>query len=268
MTDKFEQYSAIAGVYDELNVDVDYGAWARMLDSLIVKHMGKRPSLVLDLACGTGNVTRPLASLGYDMTGVDISAEMLSVAMENTPKDMGVLYLCQDMCDFELYGTVGATVCCLDSVNYLTEDGELESCFACVHNYLDPDGIFIFDVNSPKKFETVYADNSYILEGEREIDGKMRGIYCGWQNCYDAESRLCDFWLTVFTEGEDGAYFREDEHQTERCYTEAELSSALEGAGFEVLEILYDLDNFGIEEGEGLRIFFVARCKKQRIQGA
>lgn len=260
MSDIMTQYSAVARVYDALNEEVDYKAWAGLLDSLISKHATQKPSLVLDLACGTGSICRYLSALGYDMIGIDLSADMLALALEKTPLDSGILYLNQNMCDFELYGTVGAVVSCLDSINYLTGDGELEACFACVHNYLDPDGIFIFDVNSPHKFETVYADNAYVLEAEADIDGRSAQVFCGWQNCYDPESRLCDFFLSIFTEEEDGSYTREDEQQTERCYTEDELCSVLEAVGFEVLEVLCDLDSDPHDEAE--RLFFVARCKK------
>jgi len=259
MSGNLTQYSAIAHVYDVLNGEVDYFSWAHMLDGLIKKHMSEKPELVLDLACGTGKITRELSALGYDMIGVDLSADMLSCAIANTPAELGVLYLNQDMCDFELYGTVGAVVCCLDSINYLTEDGDLDACFACVHNYLDPDGVFIFDVNSQYKFEHVYADNSYVLEAE--LPGSGGAIYCGWQNYFDPESGLCDFFLTVFTESEDGSYMRQDEHQTERCYTRCSLEASLEKAGFELLEVLCDLDNPEYTD-EPQRLFFVARCKK------
>lgn len=259
MSDSLTQYSAIAYVYDVLNSEVDYASWAKMLDGLITKYMPEKPELVLDLACGTGKITRELSALGYDMIGVDLSADMLSCAIENTAPELGVLYLNQNMCDFELYGTVGAAVCCLDSINYLTEDGELEDCLACVHNYLDPDGIFIFDVNSPYKFESVYSNNAYVLEGE--LPGSGAEIFCGWQNCFDPESGLCDFFLTVFTENEDGTYSRQDEQQTERCYTREELENALVRTGFELLEVASDLHDPEYE-GKEQRLFFVARCKK------
>ena len=119
---------------------------------------------------GTGTLTEILSERGYDMTGVDASPEMLSVARERCSEN--TLLLCQNMCAFELYGTVGAVTCCLDSLNYLLEDGDLQKCFATVHNYLDPDGLFLFDMNTPYKFRNVYADNAYVLEDELVYQAK------------------------------------------------------------------------------------------------
>lgn len=255
-----EGYNAIADVYDALNAEIDYGAWCDFIEASFDRFLERRPELVLDLACGTGRMTEELFKRGYDMIGVDGSEEMLSVAFERSlPEEDGVpldrrpMYLLQDMRRFELYGTVGAVVCCLDSINYLTEDGDLAECFRTVHNYLDPNGLFLFDVNTPYKFENVYADNAYILETVREGET----VYCGWQNAYDAESRICDFYLTVFSERE-GVYLREDEEQHERCYTKEELESALAASGFEILGVYRDY-RFGEPVDDTERWYFAAR---------
>ena len=232
-----ESYSAIAGVYDKLNGQIDYGAWADFIENCFDRYLASRPGLVLDLACGTGRMTRELAKRGYDMIGVDASEEMLGVAYEKS-QGQGILYLLQSMQDFELYGTVGAVVCCLDSVNYLTEAGDLERTLAGVHNYLDPDGLFLFDVNTPYKFEHIYSDNAYVLEDE---DEEGLGVLCAWQNSYDRESGICDFYLSVFSEDEDGKYLRSDEQQRERCYSLDALKRALSAAGFELVFVSGDL---------------------------
>lgn len=245
-------YGAIADIYDRLNAEIDYGAWADFIEKSFARYLALKPSLVLDLACGTGSMTVELSSRGYDMIGVDGSEEMLSVAYERSA-GKNILYLLQDMRRFELYGTVGAVTCCLDSLNYLVGEGDLDECFATVHNYLEPDGLFLFDMNTPYKFEKVYGDHSYILEDE--------GAYCGWQNEYDEKTHLCHFYLSVFREDEEGGYFREDEEQCERCYSMGEIREALEGAGFELLSVSADY-SFG-EVGEDTeRWYFAARCKK------
>ena len=249
-----EGYSAIAAVYDKLNKDIDYSRWADFFEKCFEKY-GKRPEIVLDLACGTGRMTRELASRGYDMIGVDGSADMLGEAYSQGTEN--TLYLLQDMREFELYGTVGATVCCLDSLNYLLDEKDLKKTFSLVHNYSDPDGLFIFDMNTPFKFENIYGDNAYILEDEGE-DG---GIFCGWQNFYNKDSKICDFYLSVFQEDEDGAYIRSDEHQQERCYTHDEVSSLLSECGFELLGTYADFD-FKLPECDTERWYFVARAKK------
>ena len=249
-----QAYEALARVYDALNGDVDYAAMADFYEATW-KKVGITPSLVLDLGCGTGKMTVELAARGYDMIGIDGSADMLAQAFlrKYEAGADSVLFLQQDMRDFELYGTVGAVVSTLDCINYLTGAGELEKCFALVHNYLDPDGVFIFDVNTPHKFKTVFADNAYILEND--------GCYCGWQNEYDEKSGLCRFYLSVFTEEDDGRYRRTDEEQCERCYSKEALTQALEGAGFG------DIAFFGGTDGREAtdtdeRWFVRAICKK------
>jgi SAM-dependent methyltransferase len=253
-------YEAIAGVYDKLNADIDYGAWADFFEKCFDTHLKEKPQLVLDLACGTGRMTRELAHRGYDMIGVDGSADMLSRAMEAERE--GILYLCQDMRELELYGTVGAAVCCLDSINYLLEDKDLKTVLSLVHNYLDPDGLFLFDVNTPHKFENVYADNAYVLEDEIDYgEGDVGAVYCGWQNAYDKESRVCDFYLTLFEEQPDGSYTRSDEHQRERCYTKDELKNALSEAKMELVGIYSDY-KFTPADDTDDRWYVVARAKK------
>ena len=252
----YDGYLAIAGVYDKLNKEIDYSKWADFFESCFEKYGNGKPEIVLDLACGTGRMTCEMASRGYDMIGIDGSIDMLSEAYS---KDTGgILYLCQDMREFELYGTVGATLCCLDSLNYLTEDGDLEKTLSLVHNYSDPDALFLFDVNSQYKFENVYADNSYILEDENEDGG---AIFCGWQNSYNKDTKICNFYLSVFEEGENGEYYRADEEQKERFYSNEEITSALEKTGFELLDIFSDVDfSKPLENSE--RLYFVARAKK------
>ena len=252
----FEGYNAIAGVYDKLNADIDYVSWADFFENCFDRFLGKKPTLILDLACGTGRMTRELSSRGYDMIGVDGSEDMLMEAYSSGTE--GILYLLQDMRSFELYGTVGAVVCCLDSLNYLLSEEDVSKTFSLVHNYLDPDGLFIFDVNSPYKFESIYGDNAYILEGENG-DGGL--IYCGWQNEFDKESGICDFYLSVFEENEDGSYFRADETQKERCYSPDTLVKLLESNGFEPLGVYGDFD-LSLPREKTERLYIVARAKK------
>ncbi len=252
----YDGYFAIAGVYDKLNKEIDYSKWADFFEKCFERYSKVRPEIVLDLACGTGRMTREMAKRGYDMIGVDGSVDMLSKAYSAGGE--GILYLCQDMRELELYGTVGATVCCLDSLNYLIEDGELDAVFSLVHNYSDPDALFIFDVNSRYKFENVYADNSYILEDETE-DG--REIFCGWQNFYDSESRVCSFYLSLFEEQRNGSFSRADEEQFERCYDVDEIKQSLKNNGFELIDIFSDVD-FGEVEDTSERLYFVAKVKK------
>ncbi len=256
----FSNYDAIASVYDNINSEIDYAAWADFIEICFNKYLQKKPTIVLDLACGTGRMTFELNKRGYDMIGADISEEMLYKAYDRTYDEgiKDILFIKQDMRDFELYGTVGAICCCLDSINYLITIDDLEKCFACAHNYLDPDGLFIFDVNTPYKFKNIYGNHHYIFE-DNDVYGQC--AYCGWQNEYDEESKLCKFYLSVFTETEDGKFIRSDEEQTERCYTENELTASLNKCGFETLGFFSDY-NFSQPKDNCERWYVVARAKK------
>jgi SAM-dependent methyltransferase len=247
-------YDLLAPFYDAINADIDYSEWADFIEKILKKECKARPELVLDLGCGTGKMTLELARRGYDMTGIDYSPEMLDIARaEAESEGHDVLWLCQDMREFELYGTVDAAVCCLDCINHLEETEDLEKCFSLVHNYLIPNGIFIFDINGKYKFENIYADNTFAMEEE--------GGLCVWENYYDSDSRLCDFYITLFKEGDDGRYDRYDETQTERMYTVAEIKSALEKCN---MEFMYALGDFNFTPGsdECERIYIVAKCRK------
>ncbi|MBQ8689203.1 MAG: class I SAM-dependent methyltransferase [Clostridia bacterium] len=250
-------YDLLANVYDEINKDIDYSGWADFIEEIISKEytLGK-PELVLDMGCGTGSMTVELAKRGYDMTGIDISVEMLDIARERA-EALGfggkILWLCQDMCEFELYGTVDVTVSCLDCINHLTTPAQLKKCLSLVHNYLIPNGIFIFDINGKHKFENVYADRSYVMETE--------GSLCVWQNFYNPKSKLCDFYITLFSETEEGTYERYDEAQRERMYTLKSMKNALAQTGFEFLGAYSDFNFKNATDGDD-RIYIVARCIK------
>ncbi len=285
----YDGYHAIASAYDRFNAEVDYEAWSCFIEAAFDRFLPARPRIVLDLACGTGRMTFSLADRGYDMIGIDGSGDMLAEAYEknlerrdrlfedicarmgldpdgeNTDAAMdelaatpSPLFLEQDMRAFELYGTVDAAVCCLDSLNYLCEDGDLAACLACIHLYLAPGGLLVFDVNSPYKFQHIYGHNAYVLEDEAP-DG--RGVLCAWQNEYNPETQLCRFYLSLFSEGEDGRYTRSDEEQCERCYGQAELMSALDAAGFDLCGIYADFD-FSALTPETERWYVVARTRK------
>ncbi len=261
-----EGYHAIARVYDRLNADLDYAAWADFFETCFDRFLPVRPSLVLDLACGTGSMTLQLAARGYDMIGVDGSADMLSEAFSRAQGDPRILWLQQDMRELELYGTVGAVTCCLDSLNYLLLPDDLHRVFSLVHNYLDPDGLFLFDMNMPYKFVNIYGNNAYILEDELVWDEgspeeERAAVFCGWQNHYDPATRICDFDLSIFEELPDGHYRREDEHQQERCYTQEEILSALADTGFTLVGIWSDTKFSPIAEADERR-YFCARAIK------
>lgn len=240
-------YNGFAYIYDKLTDDVEYEKRADYTENIFKKHMKTKPELVCDLACGTGTLCRILSKRGYDMIGIDSSPDMLNVARDKSDSEK-ILYLNQDITSFELYGTVDAITCMLDSVNYLTEDGDIEDLLALVKNYLNPDGIFIFDINSPYKFENIFSDNIYTYE--------LDNIFYTWENNFDGE--FCDFYLNFFVKDESGKYDRITEIHTERMYTVKFLENKIKKCGLELLGIYNDL-SFDAPESTSERLIFVAK---------
>ncbi len=247
-------YDLLSKFYDSVNAEINYNIWADFIEEIIVREYNGKPELILDLGCGTGRMTLELAERGYDMTGIDYSADMLDLAREAAEvKNKDVLLLCQDMREFELYGTVDVTVSCLDCINHLTKPADVEKVFRLVHNYLIPDGLFIFDINGKRKFEEIYADNSYVME----VGGDM----CIWQNYYDSKTKLCDFYITVFEERVDGRYDRYDDTQRERMYKIEDIEKLLKKCGMEFIGAYSDFE-FTPATDDSERIYIAARCKK------
>lgn len=222
-----DAYSKFSEVYDALMEDVPYEQIAKLVHNKIEKYNIKN-NIILDLACGTGTLTKALTEKGYDLIGVDASADMLQKAQEKNP---GVLFLNQPMEEFELYGTVGTIVCSLDGINYLLDDESLYETFRLCNNYLEPDGLLIFDINTEYKFKNVLSDNIFTFDNDE--------IFYTWENNYVEDEKFCDFYLTFFVK-EGKQYTRFDEVHTERCYSDAEIVKALEINGFSVLEKLDD----------------------------
>ena len=243
-------YEDFAFVYDRL-MDADYTAFADAYEK-IFRRFGASPHMVLDLACGTGTLTSLMAGRGYEMIGVESSPEMLSVAREKAEAaGQDILFLCQDMTEFELYGTVDAAYSSFDSINYLLSEEEVISTFCWVNNYLMDEGLFIFDLNSPYKLETVLGNNTFVSEED--------GIFYTWENEYDKESKTCTFFLNLFCEEEGGSYSRIVEEQQERAYTIEEIKALLEKSGMELLAV-YGSDMQSQVKDTEERLFFVARA--------
>lgn len=243
-------YRDFAFYYDRLMREVNYVQWADYIIEIFRRNRLK-PGLIADLGCGTGSFCLEMARRGYEMIGIDISAEMLSCARQKALEaDADILFLNQDMTSFELYGTVDAVTCLMDSVNYVTYKSDLKRLFKLVTNYLNPGGLLVFDINSPYKFENILSSNVFC-----ETDKEASYI---WQNCYDKTRRLCRFDLAFFVkEGE--LYRRFDEVHYERSYSEDELLEMLTAAGLELCSI-YGEFGFKRPMENCERLFFI--CKK------
>ena len=267
-----EAYTSFASVYDSFMDNVPYVEWGEYIYSLLCRY-GVRDGIVLDLGCGTGTMTEILAGYGYDMIGVDNSEDMLELAMEKRiASGHDILYLLQDMREFELYGTVRAVVSVCDSVNYITEPEELAGVFRLVNNYLDPGGIFLFDFNTEYKYREVMGDCTIA-----EDRGPCSFI---WDNCYYEEERINEYDLTLFiregtapgqNEGaeeddteENGALYRKyTETHFQRGYTLEEIRELLSSAGL-IFQAAYDMDTREAAGEKSERVCVIAReCGKQ-----
>lgn len=245
-----DEYAGFAAVYDLFMDNVPYETWRDRIAELL-KEYGVKDGLVLDLGCGTGTMTELLAEAGYDMIGVDSSEEMLELAVEKrAASGCDILYLLQDMREFELYGTVRAVVSVCDSINYITEEADLLQVLRLVNNYLDPGGIFLFDLNTVYKYEMLLGENT-IAENREE------GSFI-WENYYDPEEMLNQYDLTLFICREDGLYEKYEETHFQRAYSEEQIRGLVKEAGMELLRIC-DADT-GREPSETTeRIHVIAR---------
>ena len=238
-------YDALAANYDALTGDVEYEKRADYLEKLFQK--SKIPvKTVLDLACGTGTMTWILTGRGYEMIGVDASEEMLAAAMEKSGSVEGIapIFLHQSMPKLDLYGTVDAAICCLDSLNYLTNPKDVQRTFDRLRLFIAPGGVLIFDINTVEKLAA--------LDGQVFLD-ETEDTYCVWRPEY--RRGICTYYMDLFQLQEDGSWERSFELHRERAYTVEELTAWLEAAGFGEIRTYGDRKMRRPAEGEQ-RIYF------------
>ena len=246
-----EAYTSFAAVYDTFMDNIPYEEWEQYLKSLLYEY-GVREGLVLELGCGTGNMTEILAQSGYDMIGVDNAEEMLEIAIEKRMKSgLDILYLQQDMREFELYGTVKAIVSVCDSVNYILEEEELEEVFRLVNNYLDPGGVFIFDFNTVYKYREILGDQT-IAENREECSFI-------WDNYYYEEERINEYELSLFIrEGDSELYRKYQETHFQKAYDLETMKRLITQSGLEYITA-YDAFTKEAPTRVSERIYVIAR---------
>ncbi len=244
-------YERFSEIYDEMMEDLPYDLWADYVIN-VLKDRGITEGLVCELGCGTGRMTGRLADAGYDMIGIDLSSDMLEEAMlkEDGTRPLPILYLHQDIRSFELYGTVKAVVSFCDTINYLLSKEDLQETFCLAYMYLDPEGMFYFDVKTPYCFEYVLGETTQILEED--------DLFVAWDNHYEAKERLSEYELTMFFGGEDGLFEKEKEYHTQKAYLREEIEEALKKAGFTLLSVV-DGEDMGEVKEESLRWGFLAK---------
>ena len=263
-----EAYTDFAMVYDTFMDETPYEQWCEFLMELFRKYGAQKDdtrqenravmdnlrqerNTVLDLGCGTGTLTELLARRGYDMIGVDLSEEMLRIAVDKREKSgLDILYLCQDMRELELYGTVGAVVSVCDSVNYLLEEDDVVQTFRLVNNYLYPEGLFIFDFNTIYKYAEIIGDTT-IAENREECSFI-------WENTYYEEERINEYDLTIFVREVGDRYRRFQETHLQRGYSLKEMRGMVEAAGLLFVDAI-DADTHREVTQESERIYIVAR---------
>ena len=243
-------YEFLAGCYDRFTQDVDYPRWADYIETHFTR-CALPIRTVLDLACGTGSLTAELARRGYEMIGADCSEEMLSVAAEKCRGAGAIepIFLHQAMEDLDLYGTIDACVCCLDSVNYVTSPKKLARAFRRVHTFLMPGGLFLFDANTPDKLRA--------LDGQVFLD-EDEDAYCVWRAEFSPRRRVCTYGMDLFFREQGDLWRREAEVHEEYAYEPVELEDMLRQAGFRQIRQYGELKLRAPKPGEG-RIFFAAR---------
>ncbi|MBR2040370.1 MAG: class I SAM-dependent methyltransferase [Clostridia bacterium] len=242
-------YTDFAYVYDALMGDVNYLSRTEYILNLF-ERFDRKPTLLLDVACGTGGFSIELAKKGIEVIGTDMSEDMLSVAREKTADEgLDILYLCQSAEELDLYGTVDGAVCCMDSINHITDIETLETALKKVSLFLEPERLFIFDVNTLYKQEKILANNTFVLDEE--------DVYCVWQNEFDSDNKITNISLDFFTK-EDDIYIRSGEEFNEKAYTSEELAYLLEKAGFKIEAVFGDMTQNPPTDTEE-RVFYICR---------
>lgn len=241
-------YDEFANLYDGLMSDFDYENWFNYLESIFYKYH-KKPKRVLEMACGTGNLSHFFAEKGYKLTCFDLSEEMLSIAYKKLNRFKNVKLFRQNMIDFKFKDKFEAIVSICDSINYITDDNDLLGTFKNVYDHLEDGGIFTFDINSYYKLKNIIGNNTFIEDRE--------DIFYTWENFYEEETNICNFYLSFFY-SEDGENFRRfDEEHRERAYKIQEIVKLLNQVGFSRIDI-YEAFTFDSPNDETERINFIA----------
>lgn len=221
-------YSYFSKFYDRLVENVDYKKTASYINQIFLKYKNDTSQkILLDLGCGTGNLSFCLLDYGFDIIGIDSSYDMLNVAYSKKKSTDNVLFLNQDITDFDLYGTVDIAVCNLDTINHLHDFDELDSFFGCVSLFLHPDGLFIFDVNTKYKHEEILKNNTFVYDFD--------DLYVVWKNHLNEDFSV--FIELDFFEKEKGCYCRYRESFTEIYISHKDIEKLCKNNGFSIVDI-------------------------------
>lgn len=250
-------YKDFAFFYDLLMKNADYESRFDYIIGLLAEN-GIGEGILLDMACGTGTLSKMFAKKGFDVVGVDASEEMLSKAQEKKlEENFDALFLCQKMEELDLFGTIDAAVCTLDSLNHVTEKEKIREIFRRVALFMNDGGVFLFDVNTLFKHREVLGNNAFVFDTEN--------VFCAWQNTLLEDGEITQIDLDIFEsdEEEDDVYVRYSEEFFERGYELNFLKKTLEQFRFEVVGIYDDMTKEPIKENSERAVFV---CKKHGTQ--
>lgn len=243
-------YEQFAMIYDSALNELPYEAWLMYIES-IFKKFNLKPELILDLGCGTGSMTNLMAKKGYELIGIDLSEDMLAIARDKAKdENLEVMYLNQDMTELDLFGTVDAIISVGDALNYITLDEDLKKTFEKVNLFLNPGGLFIFDMNTVYKFKEVLGNKTYAENHEDYA-------YI-WENYYYEDEAINEYEVNVFIKNEDGLYEKSTEVHHERGYDPSEVIKSLEASGLKLLGLYHD-NSFEDLKSTTQRMYFVAQ---------
>ena len=242
-------YGEFAAIYDELMNDFDYQMWFKYIESIFEKydHKGKN---VLEMACGTGNLSEEIAKGDYNLTAFDLSDDMLVIGDSKLNKYRNVRLLKQDMTDFDFREKFDSVISICDSINYILEERDLRKVFKNVYEHLEEKGLFIFDINSRYKLTEVIGNNSFVEDREN--------IFYTWENFYDIEDDIVEFYLTFFVSDDGENYVRFNEDHVEKPWKQERIVEILKEVGFSQVDIV---EAFSFEEvnDKTERINFIVR---------
>lgn len=241
-------YEEFAYIYDTLMDDFDYPSWAKYIKEIINRE-NNTGNTILEMACGTGSLTGELLKLGYKVDGFDLSSDMLTIARDKLKNHKDYRLFNLDMTDFSMDKNYNVIICACDSMNYIIKEEDLLNSFKCVYDHLEPEGLFIFDINSHYKLTQVLGDNIFIEDRD--------DIFYTWDNHLDKDEDIVDFFLTFFIK-KGNLYKRFDEHHIQKAFKIENIKELLHTSGFRDIKV-YEGFTFSVINDKTERINLVVK---------
>jgi len=241
-------YERFAYIYDELMNDFDYVNWAKYINEIITKE-NRVVKNVLEMACGTGSLTKELLKSGYNVDAFDLSVDMLAIARDKLKSHKNCRLFNLDMTKFRINKKYDLVISACDSINYILQEELILEAFKNAYDHLEEEGLFVFDINSYYKLTVVLGNNVFIEDRD--------DIFYTWDNHLDTDTNIVDFYLTFFVKNE-SLYNRFDEHHREKAYKYERIMELLHTSGFSDVKAYQGFSFDGVKANTE-RINFVAK---------